>query len=64
MLGNERLCIAILLSIELTFLHFLATFRFVNHVERIVHVPLDGINETRIFLELTFPILDVLHALF
>ena len=33
-----------------------------DHVEGVVHVTLDGINETRVFLELTFPVFDVLHA--
>ena len=34
-----------------------------DHVKGIVHIPLDGINETRVFLELTLPVLDILHAL-
>ena len=33
-----------------------------DHVEGVVHVPLDSINETRVFLELTLPVFDVLHA--
>ena len=62
MLGNDGLGCFYILSIELTFLHFLTTFCLVDHVEGVVHILLDGIDETRVFLELTFPVLDILHA--
>ena len=62
MLGKKALGIAVVLGIELAFLHLLATLCFMDHVEGVVHVPLDGIDETGVFLELTLPVFDVLHA--
>ena len=62
MLGNDGLGCFYILSIELTFLYLLATLCLVDHVEGVVHILLDGIDETRVFLELTFPVLDILHA--
>ena len=62
MLGNKSLGTVLVLSIELTLLHLLAAFRLMDHVEGIVHIPLDGIHETWVFLQLTLPVLKVLHS--
>ena len=62
MLGNDGLGCFYILSIELTFLYLLATLCLVDHVESVIHILLDGIDETRVFLELTLPVLNVLHT--
>ena len=41
-------------------LHLLALFRFLQHIQRTVHLTLYGINQARVFLEFPRPIVH--HA--